>query len=213
MYRLLPFDSTSSQSTRLTLQQPLIRFSRNSVNLGELDLNLRPTYNWITTDAEQKVVCHQLMETLGRPPQFRPRKLALSGPRAESAVTLARIIYVHATRFRIVVLIDAQFEGGRTIPSLFDSIADSQTDRLILQRLRTGTKLLIALVYRTLKEDNLTCLTWNNGMDLSYKDWVDVAWSAVDNEFVYDVKTRTGGPSTFQCGMRATSAHLTETLT
>jgi hypothetical protein len=169
-----PFDAAAA----------LDRIFKSSVNLAELSLDLRPTCDWITTDAERRVVCHQLMNTLGSPCQFRLRKLDLSGLRADSAAVLARIIHVHVAYFRTLVLFDAQFEHGSTIPLLLDMLADSQTDRLEFQKLHTGTTLFKALLPMTLKEDNLTCLTWNDGMDLGYKDWVDVAWNGVDNAIV-----------------------------
>jgi hypothetical protein len=102
-----PFDAAAA----------LDRILKNSINHAELSLDLRPTRNWVTTDAERRVVCHQLMNTLGSPPQFRLRKLALSGLRADSAVTLARIVYVHASNFRILVLEDARFVDSSTMPS------------------------------------------------------------------------------------------------
>jgi hypothetical protein len=186
----------------------LDKILENSVNLEELDLNLGPTYRAFATDAERKAICHQLMRTLGGPPQFRLRKLSLSGLYADSSVTMKRIVYVHATHFRTLILIDAQFDDPGTMPSLFDNLAVSQVDRLILQRMRIGTRMLIEYAHRILKDDDSACLTWYDGMDLGYKDWVEVAWSGADHEIVYDIRTMPGGPSQFQSCMRYISVQL-----
>lgn len=182
---------------------------KNSANLKQFDLNLRPTFHTFISVAERKITCRLVFKALGVLAPFRLKKLALTGLYAESATTIARTVYVHVNRLRTLILIDSYFDDTNSIPSMFNSLADSQVDLLILKNFHIGGKLVIEYSMKFLQDDDPS---WDSEEDHSYKDWIHVSCTNRDGEIVYNAKDMADGTAQFQMCMRCISHQLTEEL-
>jgi hypothetical protein len=116
-----------------------------------------------------------LWNCLGSSP-FRLRKLDLTGLYAHSLMTLDRIIDIHASSLRNLLLPETDFRWPNTLRAFFSSLGRTDINLFGLRSLLINQDIRFAICrYNELIcEEDPECLAWDGSKDVSYKGWVNI---------------------------------------